>query len=162
MIDLINKIKSAIIYTLIVLVIGVISGYCIAVFTTPNPPNPEIIQDDHPISTIIVTPQTADEYVKAFNSPIEIQRKLTGEIYDIRATDGYKETHVRDRIIIPIITPKYLFSADIYAGYINSKSEIMYGVTGSYFLNSRLFANVGIAGSSDGIIIRGSIGIALY
>ena len=34
------------------------------------------------------------------NSPIAIDRNLDGDIYHIRASDGYKETKVADRIEI--------------------------------------------------------------
>jgi len=144
-------------------IIGSIAGGILTHKTNPASKDPEIKQDvTPPKHEVIKQPETDQEYKTAFNSPIEITRKLTGDLYAIAATDGYKSTHVQDRVIIPVTTPRFMIQADLYGGMVNKSAFYIYGASVDYFYNSRVFLGGGFAGSSYGVMIHGSAGFAFY
>ena len=140
--------KTTAIISALTFIIGGIAGGVIIHKTEPTPPNPIIHPDvTPPKHEVIIQPKTNDDYIAAFNSPIEITRKLTGDLYAIAASDGYKAAYVTDKIIIPVVTPRFMLQADLYGGMINKSAFYMYGASMNYFYNSRLYFGGGFAGS---------------
>lgn len=74
-------------------------GYLTAALTKPD--RVELIKDDRPVQEIIIQPTTSEEYKAAFDSPIIITRQLDGTDLSISASDGYKRTSVKDKLIFP-------------------------------------------------------------
>jgi len=155
--------KTTAIISAITLLIGGGLGFYVSEKTHPVAPDP-IVKPDvvPPKHEIIIQPQTDQQYRDAFNSPIEITRKLTGDLYAIAATDHYKAAYVTDKIIIPVVHPRFLIQADLYGGMINKTPFYMYGASFDYFYNSRVFFGGGFAGSGFGLLIRANAGIAFY
>jgi hypothetical protein len=161
MISLISKIKIVSLLILLISVYGL--GYYTHYKFNPTIKTPTIQQDIKPQTHSIITkPETPEQFVNAFNSPIIVSGKLTGQIYDILASDGFKETHKQDRIIIPVYTPKYILKPELYAGIIDRKPFYFIGVGASYFVNKKIVLDFGISGSPYGGMVHGSIGYVIY
>lgn len=63
--------------------------------------NVEYTQDiKPPVPTIEKQPITNQDYIDAFNSPIEIFRNLDGNTLYIKATDTWKSTSVTDKVTL--------------------------------------------------------------
>lgn len=155
--------KNLAIYSTALFIISGVFGFIVSEKTRPTPPDPVVIHDTVPPTyDVIKVPATDQEYIDAFNSRIEIIRSLSGNLYNITATDGYKQTKIQDKIIIPIITPKWMIQADIYTGIVDRKLFYMAGASFDYFYSKRVYFGGGLAGSDIGFIIHGAAGFVFY
>jgi len=150
---------------LISVFLGLITGSGLTIWLKPAIKTKiEIQKDIIPVThTIIKYPETTDDYLKAFNSPIDINRYLIGEdIYDITASDGWKSTHVQDRIKASSTMPRYLIQGAYGFTLINKKITQVYGLTFSKFFNDRF--TIGVQGTYGSKSISASIsgGFLIY
>ena len=158
-----SKFKTIIIYTTIVAFIFGGLGFYISEKTRPIPKVPEIHQNITPeVHGDTKKPTTPQEMNEAANAEIEVTRELKDGIYSGLATNGFKFTRWQDKIIIPMINPKWMIQADFYAGIIDKKTFYMYGASGNYFYNDRVYFGGGGAGSNYGGMIKINAGMAFY
>jgi hypothetical protein len=163
MINLIQNIRNLAIFSVILLLIGAGSWEIIRRHISPAPKEAVIIPDVKPQThNVIIQPKSPNEYVTAFNSVIKIKNTLVGQDLTTVASDGYKNTTAYDKLIFPILYPKWSLQADFYFGIINQKPVTMYGGSGSYNFTERFFAGGGIAGSSDGAMVHVHAGMLFF
>ena len=163
MINLISSIKNLLVYSLILLIVGAGSWEIIRRHISPAPKEATIIPNVKPQThEVIIQPKTPDDYITAFNSPITIKNSLSGQDLTTVASDGYKSSTAYDKLVFPVLYPKWSVQADLYFGLIDRKPITMYGGSGSFNFTERFFVGGGIAGSSSGAMIHVHAGMSFF
>ena len=155
--------KITAIISAITFIIGGIAGGMIIHKTEPVAPNP-IIQPDitPPKHTEVNKPTTPTEETARDQAKITVDRTLEKDIYHIKAYNYWDQVDIRDKIIIPVSTPRFMVQADLYGLMVDKKPSYMYGASLSYFCNSRIYVGGGVAGSSNGAMIHVHAGLSFF